>query len=117
MASKDSKVGGKAGGKTGGKAGAAPKGAAKGAGSKGGAKAGGQARQAIDFTKREHAGAALTPVAPRLKTHYESVVRAALAKQFGGRGGGKPDLAQCGSLQAAPGDVLAAARALLAPSA
>jgi len=83
MASKDSKAGGKAGGKTGGKAGAAPKGAAKGAGSKGGAKAGGQARQAIDFTKREHAGAALTPVAPRLKTHYESVVRAALAKQFG----------------------------------
>jgi alanyl-tRNA synthetase len=37
-----------------------------------------------------------------------------LAKQFGGRGGGKPDLAQCGSLQAEAGAVLAAARTLLA---
>ncbi len=38
---------------------------------------------------------------------------AAIAKQFGGRGGGKPDLAQCGALQASPDDVLAAARVLL----
>ena len=35
---------------------------------------------------------------------------ASLAKQFGGRGGGKPDLAQCGALQASPDDVLAAVR-------
>jgi alanyl-tRNA synthetase len=37
----------------------------------------------------------------------------ALAKQFGGRGGGKPDLAQCGGLQAPPEDVVAAIRAAL----
>lgn len=86
MASKDSKAGAKGGGK----AGAAPKGAAKG-GAKGGAAGGkggkggkaGQPRQAMDFTKREHAGAELAPVAPRLKTHYEQTVRAALAAQFG----------------------------------
>ncbi|MEQ1911842.1 MAG: DHHA1 domain-containing protein [Vicinamibacterales bacterium] len=35
----------------------------------------------------------------------------ALARQFGGKGGGKPDLAQCGGLQAQPEDVLAASRA------
>lgn len=80
-----------AGGKSGGKGGAAAKGgkgagkpAAKGAGtskSKGG-KAG-QPRQAVDFTKRSHAGDALTAVAPRLKQHYETAVRATLAKQFG----------------------------------
>lgn len=35
---------------------------------------------------------------------------AALAKQFGGRGGGKPDLAQCGGLQAAPEQILETAR-------
>ncbi|MGC4082163.1 MAG: DHHA1 domain-containing protein [Vicinamibacterales bacterium] len=33
-----------------------------------------------------------------------------LARTFGGRGGGKPELAQCGGLQAAPDAVLAAAR-------
>jgi large subunit ribosomal protein L5 len=83
MASKDNKAGGKAGGKS------APKGAGKsgapkgGAGGKGGkgAKAA-QPRQAVDFTKREHAGADLPVAAPRLKVHYEQTVRAALAKQF-----------------------------------
>ena len=38
---------------------------------------------------------------------------ASLAAQFGGRGGGKPDLAQCGGLQAQPDAVIAAARLLL----
>ncbi len=38
---------------------------------------------------------------------------ASLAKQFGGRGGGKPDLAQCGALQASPNDVIAAVRILV----
>jgi large subunit ribosomal protein L5 len=73
-----------AGGKAGGKGGAAPKGAAKGGGTKAskGGKAG-QPRQAVDFTKRSHAGAELTAAAPRLKTYYEGTVRAALAKQFG----------------------------------
>ncbi len=67
----------------GGKAGAAPKGAAKGGGTKAakGGKAG-QPRQAVDFTKRDHAGAEIKAVAPRLKTHYENTVRAVLAKQF-----------------------------------
>jgi alanyl-tRNA synthetase len=37
----------------------------------------------------------------------------ALTAQFGGRGGGKPDLAQCGGLQGTPDAILAAARALL----
>jgi alanyl-tRNA synthetase len=37
----------------------------------------------------------------------------ALGRQFGGRGGGKPDLAQGGGLNAAPDVVLQAARALL----
>lgn len=36
-----------------------------------------------------------------------------LARQFGGRGGGKPDLAQCGGLQAASDDLRAAVRAFL----
>ena len=40
-------------------------------------------------------------------------VISALAKEFGGRGGGKPDLAQCGGLQASPEAVLAFARAKL----
>lgn len=83
MASKDNKAGGKAGGKS------APKGAGKsgaakgGAGSKGGkgAKAA-QPRQAVDFTKRDHAGADLPVSTPRLKAHYEQTVRPALAKQF-----------------------------------
>ena len=35
----------------------------------------------------------------------------ALARQFGGKGGGKPDLAQGGGLQGLPADVLAASRA------
>jgi large subunit ribosomal protein L5 len=92
MATKE-KAGGKAGGKAAGGKGAPAKGggskggagAAKG-GSKGaGGKAGkaGQPRQAIDFTKREHAGSALPVAAPRLKTYYEQTVRANLAKQFG----------------------------------
>lgn len=34
-----------------------------------------------------------------------------LARQFGGKGGGKPDLAQCGGLEATPDAVLAASRA------
>lgn len=82
MASKDNKAGGKAGGK------AAPKGAGKTGAPKGGAKGGktnkaSQPRQAMDFTKREHAGAAMPVAAPRLKLHYEQSVRATLAKQFG----------------------------------
>ena len=37
----------------------------------------------------------------------------ALIKQFGGKGGGKPDLAQCGGLQASPEVIVAAVRAWL----
>jgi len=86
MATKD-KAGAKAGGKTAGKGGAKAGGAAKGgagakAGGKGG-KAAGATRQAADFTKRSHAGAGLPVAAPRLKTHYDEVVRAKLATQFG----------------------------------
>jgi large subunit ribosomal protein L5 len=83
MATKD-KAGGKTAAKGGAKGGGKPAGAAKG-GAKGGGKAGkaGATRQAADFTKREHAGAGLAPVAPRLKRHYEDVVRGALAAQFG----------------------------------
>jgi len=40
----------------------------------------------------------------------------ALLKTFGGRGGGKPDLAQCGGLNAAPGAIVSAARAFLLQS-
>lgn len=72
----------KGGAKTAGKAGAAK----GGAGQKGGGKAskqGGQPRQAVDFTKRDHAGSVLPVAAPRLKTHYEQTVKAALSKQFG----------------------------------
>jgi large subunit ribosomal protein L5 len=82
----DKKGGDKKGGdkKSGGKSGAAPKGAAKGGSTtKGKGGKSGQPRQAIDFTKRDHAGSALTAVAPRLKTYYEGTVRAALATQFG----------------------------------
>ena len=81
MASKDNKAGGKAGAKK-----DASKGAAKGgAGAKGGGKGAkaGQPRQAVDFTKRSHAGEGLAIASPRLKTHYEQSVRATLAKQFG----------------------------------
>jgi alanyl-tRNA synthetase len=39
----------------------------------------------------------------------------ALTKQFGGRGGGKPDLAQGGGLASAPDDIVRAARELVAP--
>jgi len=78
MASKDNKAGGKAAGKKDEKA----KGAAKGgAGSK--TKAGKAPRQAVDFTKRSHAGEGLVIASPRLKTHYEQTVRGVLAKQFG----------------------------------
>jgi large subunit ribosomal protein L5 len=75
--------GGAKGGKTAGKAGGkAP--AKGGAGQKGGKKAAGaSARAAVDFTKREHAGAGLPVAAPRLKAHYEQTVRAQLATQFG----------------------------------
>jgi alanyl-tRNA synthetase len=38
---------------------------------------------------------------------------AALAKGFAGRGGGKPDLAQCGGLHGSPDAILAAVRAFL----
>ncbi len=38
---------------------------------------------------------------------------ASLATQFGGRGGGKPDLAQCGGLDASPDDIIAAVRVLI----
>ncbi len=74
-------------GTKGGAKGGAKAGAAKGgAGAKGGSKAdkkAGQPRQAIDFTKREHAGAGLPVASPRLKAHYEQTVRAKLAEQFG----------------------------------
>ena len=85
MATKEkgaAKGGAKGGAKAGTKGGAAK----GGAGQKGGGKAGkqaGQPRQAVDFTKREHAGAGLPVAAPRLKQHYEQTVRAALAAQFG----------------------------------
>jgi large subunit ribosomal protein L5 len=83
MATKEkgaAKGGAKGGAKAGAKTGA---GAPKGAGtSKGGKKAAGQPRQAVDFTKRDHAGAGLPVPAPRLKAHYEQSVRATLAKQF-----------------------------------
>ena len=86
MATKE-KAGGKAGSKGGAaKGGAAQKGGAAKGGAKGGGKGGkqgGQPRQAVDFTKREHAGAGLPVAAPRLKAHYEQTVRANLAKQFG----------------------------------
>lgn len=74
------KAGGKGGAKGGGKGAA---GAAK-PGSKAAKKAGASAgRAAVDFTKRSHAGAGLPVPAPRLKVHYEQVVRAALAEKFG----------------------------------
>jgi large subunit ribosomal protein L5 len=58
----------------------------KGAAGKGGAKGKSQAsggRAAVDFTKRDHAGAGLPVPAPRLKTYYETVVRPALTEKFG----------------------------------
>lgn len=84
MATKEkgaAKGGAKGGAKSGAKAGAAK----GGAGQKGGkaGKQAGQTRQAIDFTKRDHAGAGLPVAAPRLKAHYENTVRANLATQFG----------------------------------
>ncbi len=81
MATKE-KGAAKGGAKGGAKAGAAKGGAGAKGGGKGGKQAG-QPRQAVDFTKRDHAGAGLPAAAPRLKTHYEQTVRAALAKQFG----------------------------------
>ncbi len=42
---------------------------------------------------------------------------ASLAKQFGGRGGGKPDLAQCGGLQSSTDEIMAAVRRHLTPEA
>lgn len=71
MATKE-KAGGKAGAKAGGKGaakgGAGAKGggaAAKGKGGKSGKAS--QPRQAVDFTKRDHAGAGLPVAAPRLQ--------------------------------------------------
>jgi large subunit ribosomal protein L5 len=81
MATKE-KGAAKGGAKGGAKAGAAKGGAGAKGGGKGGKQAG-QPRQAVDFTKRDHAGAGLPAAAPRLKTHYEQTVRAALATQFG----------------------------------
>ena len=83
MATKE-KSGGKAGGKSAAPKGAGAAGAAKGGSkSKGGGKAGKSGpRQAQDFTKRDHAGASLAAVAPRLKTYYEKTVKPSLAKQF-----------------------------------
>jgi large subunit ribosomal protein L5 len=87
MATKE-KAGG-AGAKGGAKGGASkgagvPKSAGGAAAARGkGGKAAGQPRQAQDFTKRDHAGAKLTALAPRLKTYYDATVRASLAKQFG----------------------------------
>ncbi len=73
------KGGAKAGGKSAGKGGAgAPK-----PGSKAAKKAGAGGRAAVDFTKRDHAGAGLPVPAPRLKVHYENVVRNVLADKFG----------------------------------
>ena len=66
------------GGAKGGK-GAAAKPGTKAA-KKGAASAG---RAAVDFTKRDHAGAGLPVAAPRLKTHYEQTVRGVLAAKFG----------------------------------
>jgi alanyl-tRNA synthetase len=40
---------------------------------------------------------------------------AALTEKFGGRGGGKPDLAQAGGLDGSAEDILAAARAVVSP--
>ncbi len=80
MATKDKKGAAKGGAKGGAKPGAA-KGAQKGAKGKQGASA--HARQASDFTKRDHAGAGRPVAAPRLKTHYEQTVRPALASRFG----------------------------------
>jgi large subunit ribosomal protein L5 len=84
MATKEkgaAKGGTKGGAKGGAKAGAAKGGAAQKGGGKSGKQAG-QTRQAIDFTKRDHAGAGLPVAAPRLKAYYENTVRASLAKQF-----------------------------------
>ena len=54
-----------------------------------------------------------SPRAPRISRCRATTSIGALVKEFGGRGGGKPDLAQCGGLQAAPEAVLASARARL----
>jgi alanyl-tRNA synthetase len=50
---------------------------------------------------------------PALDVSCQSIV-AALTRQFGGRGGGKPDFAQCGGLQGTPEAILDAARAAIA---
>ncbi len=56
---------------------------------------------------------ALAARAPDVALPCQDLV-ASLAKQFGGRGGGRPDFAQCGGLQGAPAEILAAARAFVA---
>lgn len=50
-------------------------------------------------------------------TFRSDQVVSALVRQFNGKGGGKPDLAQCGGLQGEPDDVLAAAIEALTTSA
>jgi alanyl-tRNA synthetase len=60
-------------------------------------------------------GAATTVVvgcAPALRLDAGAVVRR-LTERFGGRGGGRPDMAQAGGLSGHPGEIAAAARALL----
>lgn len=47
-----------------------------------------------------------------VSTDANAVLRQ-LTERFGGRGGGKPDLAQGGGLQASPQDIVSAATALL----
>jgi alanyl-tRNA synthetase len=52
--------------------------------------------------------------APSLGLDAGAVVRQ-LTARFGGRGGGRPDMAQAGGLTGHPGEIAAAARALLGP--
>jgi large subunit ribosomal protein L5 len=70
-------AGAKGGGAKGGKAGAAKP------GSKAAKQQASAGRAAVDFTKRDHAGAGLPVAAPRLKTYYEQVVRQQLTEKFG----------------------------------
>ena len=63
---------------------------------------------------RLHVSSALVVVARAADSPVQAnQVLAALTKQFGGRGGGKPEMAQGGGLNASPEAVLAAARAAI----
>jgi large subunit ribosomal protein L5 len=73
-------AGAKGGGAKGGKGGAGAKGGGQ---SKSGTAKAERGKGGVDFTKRQHAGAGLPTTAPRLKLHYEAVVRAKLMAQFG----------------------------------